>query len=190
MPVILNTGVFAKNSSSQSFDTGFVNFGTFFNSPTIGSTPWFFPERAVTLDAFQAQNAAGSVLVTHYCVGTNLQTPPLPPTAIVTGIQVRHSSQRFNIAFENTIRLFQSGAAIGSNRSNGSLLQGFLFGYLPTNGGVSDLWGAGPITGADINDSTFGVGIAHIMFASGGGLKAVIIGIDHMQMRVFYTAFT
>ncbi len=190
MPVIFNTGAFAKNSSAQQFDTGFRDFQSFSNNTAIGSSPWFFVGNAVTLNAVQSQNAAGTVVVSHFHVSTNLNHPPLPPTAIVTGIQVRHSSQRFNIAFENTIRLFQGGSPIGSNRSNGNLLQGFLFGYLPTNGGVTDLWGAGPITGADINDGTFGVGIAHIMFASGGGLKSVIIGIDHVQMRVFYTAFT
>lgn len=188
MPVIINTGSFAKNNQTQEFDTGFFNFNSFATIP-FGSVVWIGPERAQTLNFVAARTAAQSTLISHYLRATNINTPALPSAAIINGIQVRHSSSAFNLAFENSVRLFQGGSPVGSNRSNGSIFVRFFGSYLPINGGSSDLWGIGPLSGADVNSPTFGVGMACIMFGS-GGLRFVLADCDNIQMRIFYTSFS
>lgn len=189
MPVIINTGGFGKNSQAQEFDTGFFNFNSFASIP-FGSKVWTSPSNARTLNFAPARTAARAVLISHYLRATGINTPALPPAAIINGIQVRHSSTRFNLAFENSVRLFQGGSPVGSDRSNGSLFAVFFGSYLPINGGSSDLWGIGPLSGADVNSSTFGVGMACIMFGRSRAFRFVIADCDNIQMRIFYTSFT
>ena len=195
MPIIMNTGALAKSSAAVPFDTGFVNFlstgQTAFGVPGGSIVGWGNTNNALTQNSVGAVTASNQDAISTYIFAQNLDMPPIPVGAVVTGLQVRYIPAHAccqNI-YDLSIRVFQGGAPVGNDAFVGFFHWPPCFCVFFTRfNGAGDTAGL-TLTGADINSSTFGFGISALHKISTGGFTSFEIAyIDVMQMRILYTA--
>lgn len=184
MPIIMNTGGLAESNAVSPQDTGWISFTTLTNFSTAsGTTPHQNPTWGATSDGLYAGSVAFSTIFLQVLGCQGLIMPALPPSSIINGITIRYSPVAFiGNAVETYARLIVGGVLSGDQKNASQFYPVFASGFTHVRGGVADTWGLS-LTAADINAADFGVGVSH---AQGSGLTAA--GIDHVQMRVSYTA--
>ena len=165
-------------------DTGFINFaaeGSFSSIAGTGLT-WNTPGNALLQDAGTANVFFVSPDTTEIIRAVELTGDPIPLTATIVGVEVRHFKNEVGAGgiTDNLIQLVKGGIAQGDNKSVGAAY--------PTGGeaeaiygGPSDMWGLS-LTPADVNAADFGTD--HI---ADGGIAFGTASINHIQMKIYYT---
>lgn len=155
--------------------------GTFADDATVGSVAWSDPELAATSDTNVATATSGGLFTTHYLLATNFGFS-IPAGATIDGIVVgveRKEGSTFEDITDSSIRLYK-GSFVGDNKATGTEWPTAL--TYADYGGAADTWSAG-LTAADVNASTFGVGISAVCSVAFGGTAS----IDHIRITVYYT---
>lgn len=146
------------------------------NSAFAGNTNWVNPSSGTVEDGNNASNT-GATSNYLYCSGYNFN---VPSNVIITGISAGAKQvSLINSNVDNSIRLFESGVAVGSDKSVGALIPGD-----PTwadFGGATDTWGLS-LTPTIVNDVLFGAGFSETKSAGG----PTSYGIDAERMTIFY----
>ena len=184
MPIILNTGGYGQSNVAVPQTTGFVNMATFSNfSAESGVAFYSVPSFAATSNGQYAGLFTVSTTFMRVLGCQNLNTAALPLGAIINGVTIRYSGVTFlGNAIETFARLIVGGVTVGASRNASQFYPPFPSGFNFVRGGAADLWGT-TLTAAQVNASNFGVGVS---FGMGSGWTAA--GIDHLQMKIDYTA--
>lgn len=106
----------------------------------------------------------------------------IPAGATIDGIEVEIDWWATNILEEDIIQLYKAGTLVGNNLSTSSTLPDSVE-TTSYKGGPTNLWGT-TWTDADINNSTFGIGIRCI----NPSMKfPATVNIDVVRIRINYT---
>lgn len=149
------------------------------NDTSAGTRAWETPGNVFGSDNAYAQASAPSVTaLTYYLKATGFGFT-VPSGATINGIVVEIERRASGTVKDASVRLYKGGALAGADR-------GDLETAWPTSdasrtyGGATDLWGT-TWTPADVNSSTFGVGLQAQMSPLAQAL------VDHIRVTVYYT---
>lgn len=177
-------------STAQCVAGGFANGTTSSNDPIMGTWSWATPGNSLLSDGLFAQ--AGTFLGVLSSAQTQMLSSKnfgfaIPATAVICGIEVEVNKSTDGIIVlgginDNTVRLYKAGVLTGANRAVGGNWPSAPTYF--TYGGPADLWGTTWLP-ADINNSTFGMGISANLFT---GLASLFIGsnVDHVRIQVYF----
>lgn len=147
-----------------------------------GGNAWGNPADAVSSNNAYAFSSLGASELSEFLLATDFGFD-IPAGAIIDGVlvEIERSSTEVDRVSDFDVFLFLEGATVGDDSADSA--------FWPTSdayqsyGGSSDLWG-GSWTPAQINDASFGVGLA---VATGGG-GAADANVDHIRITVYYHA--
>ena len=166
------------------------NPGTVLNDggvPVIGNIGWLNRNNAKTNDgAFAAAYNAFSADNTFWLLATNFGFT-VPTDADIDGIEVlidRGASGAYAVD-DNAVKLFSSGSPVGNDAATGTFWKELPGTRVDTYGGASDLWG-GAWTPADVNNSTFGIGLSATIYNFEGPEVPDVAYIDYFAITVHY----
>lgn len=172
----------------RKYDTGWLNFSSFSN---VGVGSWLDPSRAAVEDGITAVAGLGAssgyAEFTAFLVAKGCN-PNVPANAAIDGIEMRfkrvvHYDTEGEGVGDYTICLTKDGVTpVGSNKAKWG---GWPYVLAYANyGGANDKWGT-TLTPAEVNSANFGVMISAV---SGDPFFNQTAGIDHVQIRIHYTA--
>ncbi|PIR83472.1 hypothetical protein COU19_00005, partial [Candidatus Kaiserbacteria bacterium CG10_big_fil_rev_8_21_14_0_10_56_12] len=169
---------YQATDSLQVLDTGVQNGNTFGTDTSVGTVTWNNPSKAQYSDDSYATDG-GLAGTTYYLTAKNFGFA-IPAGATISGVQVDVEMKTIGAtnAVDNSVKLIKGGAISGTDKATGAYLA--TVDTYRTYGGSGDLWG-NTLTPADVNASTFGVGVS---LTRGGSLTY----IDHIRMTVYYVA--
>jgi hypothetical protein len=158
-------------------DTGYLNFTSFANDATVGSSAWVNVINAQTQNDINSEISVGGT--TQYLKALQLSSLILPAPVQIVGIQVKiRKAGFFSTLSDHSVRLFVGGAVAGDDKK--------LAGNWPDSnlaifeyGGSEDLWGLF-LTPERVSAADFGVGVSGV-FSDGSSCD-----VDHIAMKVFY----
>jgi hypothetical protein len=134
------------------------------NTPIGIAMDWLSPGNATIDDGIVATSTNATSNICK-CTGYNFF---VPMSAKINGIfiEFKKSANASNNVVDNSVRIYNSGTAVGTDKADGSTIwpAGVLtyVGY----GGSTDLWGVS-WTAKDINDPNFGSGISGLKNSAG-----------------------
>ena len=149
----------------------------------VGTLAWSNPGNITQNDgSYASMDMAGVAATSHWLLGKSLGFV-FPTNTVIDGIKatVRRkasSTASHDYLQDQTVKLFLSGAAIGSNKAAA--------GHIPTSieskvyGGATDFWGAN-LTPDNLSDSSFGLGVSWSGEEANGQ-------VDYIQFDVSYTS--
>ena len=190
LAVILNC--FIKTMSyGQCIVAGPKDGNSFTGNVQPGDQSWINPGSAKTSNGSYARSGFVldllSVSPTKYLVASDYQFN-IPANATIQGIQVdiQQLSDGINLlaaVVDDGVRIRKGGTFVGVNKASSHFWPIFTSSY-HTYGGPNDLWGT-TWTPADINSSSFGVGIS----ANLTGLLMLLpsANVDHIRITVNYS---
>lgn len=150
--------------------------GTAGNDATVGTIDWTSPGNILASDDTRA--TVGGANTSRYLTATNFGFALQVGTT--DGITGEAELSKVNGGVENAIRLIVGGTITGNNKSTGATLSDTDTYHV--YGGAADTWGV-TLTPADVNASTFGMGVS----TTGAG-AAANRRCDHIRMTHHYTA--
>lgn len=138
---------------------------TFTSDATLGVVAWTNPTNAAVQDATYATAVLLLSQISNYLKVTGFGFA-IPADATISGVTVniRRSGNTLNATQDDSVKLVQGGTIAGNEKASGSLWA--TSDATATYGSSTDLWGL-TLVPADVNLSTFGVGIAALAALAG-----------------------
>jgi len=158
---------------------------------TTGTVSWTNPNNALTNDADYAVSAsvAQNTISTPWRGFNPFGSNPLPSSATIDGIEISITGKNGVsgtgfFAYQCTLRKggtqYTGSSNTGSANFVGTTDQTKT---IPSTNGSTFLWGLSGVTGADLNDSTFGV---HIQMRN-GNTTTQTFSLKYVSITVYYT---
>lgn len=164
-------------------DTGWLNLTTFTSVGGL-SFAWSTPSNAGASDNTYTTQSNSTGGISDSLQGVGLVSSTVPGGATIDGIEVQIEAKKSGtnrvITFD-LVQLVIAGSPSGSNLGTGAITTSDT--YYPF-GGASSLWGLTP-TEANVNHASFGVIMRLLRGAGKGGTTQTV---DHIQMKIYYTA--
>ena len=193
----INARVFAEGSISKtteariapiSGDTGWINAvldASVTNEDDVSGWNWLNPQNTrVNSGLFAGVALSGSAHSDYIrTVGFGLTATQIPSGYQIDGIQVRIKKYVVTSATETDRKLYlrDSTGQVGDSKADLVSQWNETASYITYGTGTTDTWNAG-LTQADVIAATFGVD-----FSAMAGASAVSLGVDHIQIRLYFS---
>lgn len=165
-------------------DTGFLFPGTAVGNRPVTSSigDWTTPNNIKADDAADAEITIGSFSPCRGLAASNFDFSSIPAGSSIDGIEVRLGDYIVdnNQATRHSLRLILSDNSDGTENKATGIPEWNTFVQTAETGGATDLW-TETIELSDVLNSNFG------WFVNAEDLGTVIINVDYMQMKVYYT---
>ncbi len=196
------------------FQTDWIPFTTASQEASGGSLSWYVSSGPGTISSRLAAEAEDPFYYLVNCGGINnignFQTlysyllkstnlsQKVPIGTYILGIEARyklngsndsdsagHNGVEFVTEYQHKIQLLVGGQPVGNNKSTGALLPESALSYVDF-GGQDDLWGLGPLSDVDVNDTNFGVCIQLRFQNNVDGVYSALAQVDVVYLKFHY----
>ncbi len=156
--------------------------GTFGTNTSVGTATWSNAASAASANGSTASSNVTESGSSHYLLVTNFGFS-IPAGATINGIEAAILRRTGSPDFvkDSSVKLFLSGSPIGSEKASASNWPADL--ETATYGGAADVWGTA-LTVANINASTFGIGVSALNLDAADTSNAEV---DFISLTVHYT---